>query len=170
MKPDDYIVNLCLSDDLLSRCIEDAKSSSFTYYNKQISTYKNKGPQKIKPVNSAILDELENMIGIKCHKAAYLECVPHFITEPHIDINSTTHRKSCLTWAISFTPSEIAPTLFYEGNTVIARHIYDRRGFILDTRICHGMINNSNTRLLLQLMFDMEPFDLRDAIHGIHTL
>jgi hypothetical protein len=117
-----------------------------------------------------ILDELENIIGIKCHKANYLECIPHFITEPHIDVNSITHRKSCLTWAISFIPSEIAPTLFYEGNTVIARHIYDRRGFILDTRIKHGMINNSNTRVLLQLMFDIEPFDLRNAIHGILAL
>jgi hypothetical protein len=124
------------------------------------------GPQlsKLASVQSKLA--LEKLIGVKSEKCSILLCEPHFIVTPHADAASNAHRKSCLTWVLfPEDPIQCAPTLFYDENDqVIATYMYDEYGFILDTRLKHGMINNHHTRILVQLTFEYEPSYLMSII------
>jgi hypothetical protein len=174
-----YIVNIKLPDDLLKTLQYEAcdigsynvsgypGSNNLNSFIEKLIHKKSAGPQSVKPASAQSKTRLENLIGgIQSEKCTILKCEPNFTITPHVDQQSVGYRKSCLTWVLF--PENIddcAPTLFYnDKNNVIASHKYDRNAFILDTRLKHGMINNNNTRILVQLTFNLEPSELKERI------
>jgi len=171
MNLDDYKVMVALPKDILDRCIKDCLNNDFKhpYTSSRIglnreTTRADTGPQFNMKVSQDIKLDIEKIIGVECVYASYLKSMPNFITLPHTDKDSETFRKSCLTWTLS---DNTVPTIFYSVyNSVIGKYKYDQYGFILDTRIPHGAINKEHQRLMIQLMFDMEPFKLKEIIHA----
>lgn len=174
MNLSDYIVKVSLPEQLLLDCIVDSRDfNSYVPLNPnknlllRLST-KTTGPQRIKYVNPNITASLTSILGVVPEMCLYLVNQPHFITLPHVDEYANSYRKSALTWVIQpLPPSLAAPTLFYDkDNQVINSYTYDSNGFILDTRLRHGMINNNYYRILLQFMLDIEPAELKTKIHA----
>jgi hypothetical protein len=168
MNLNDYIVNIILPEDLFDIACSNSKNlNEFRRYS--LSFYdpnKLPGPDVLL-INDELKNKLENLVGNKCVKAAFILLKPNHTIIPHIDRNSNSHRKSCLTWALNKNYNEVSPTLFYDKNDkVIAAHHYDARAFIIDTRIRHGVVNNDKIRIMLQMMFDMEPLELKRIIES----
>lgn len=162
-----------LLEDLRKEAIyDDYRSRSYTSYDNYIALlnkagYKRSdGPQSSKKVSTHLKAALEDLIGVKAEKAIIIKCDPNFIINPHTDIESSSSRKSCLTWVLfPEDPANCAPTLFYDKDyKVIKQYNYNKLGFILDTRLVHGMINNEHTRILVQLTYDLEPEELQEKI------
>lgn len=135
------------------------------------------------PPSNIIMKRIINMIGIKPGYAHISILDPNIRVYPHRDVGCEADVKSRLTWAISDVTPEFSPTTFYtvkddvtfptgkswalryDQVEVSAEHYWDDYGFIIETRRHHGVLPSSKPRIMLQLQYNMEPDDLRRAIH-----
>lgn len=176
MNLSDYTVNIRLPDDILQKCRDESLNpSDYVIYMPKRGDYyylaapdkiMNKpGPQRVKHVSPNLKNQLENFVGLKSERVAYLKCAPNFVITPHKD-SGVSFRHYCLTWAIMpDPPGEVAPTDFFDdsGNHIASQH-YDNNAFILNTLVTHAMKNNQHTRILLQMMFGMDAAELKAKI------
>ena len=180
MKLTDYEVNIELSEEVKKIAYQEAFNATpynnFGYYGSnsiqsildKITSNASFGPQRSKKLSSNLKRQIEELIGgLTANSGCILWCDPHFIIKPHIDVECNGRRKSCLTWVIYPEPAFVANTLFYnENNNIISRYSYSKKAFILDTRIKHGMVNNEYSRVVVQLMFDIETAILKNKIES----
>jgi hypothetical protein len=108
----------------------------------------------------------ENLIPEVLQKLAFKPIIrtilitkPGAAVPPHKDTYPNEYiRSSCVSWALSPNLVDFSPTLFYDDqNEVVYKHYYTNKGFILNTKLTHGMINNDHERFLFQLTYTKKP-------------
>jgi hypothetical protein len=152
-------IAITLSNDIKLSLINYAKSNSHKYSDHGCMF-------SIGVKDNNITAELLQKLKYKPIMKTILITKPNVVIPPHIDTYPDPYsRSSCVSWALSPDLKEFAPTLFYnEKDEVIYTHKYTSNGFILNTKLRHGMVNNTYERFLFQLTYTKRPEILAESL------
>ncbi len=113
--------------------------------------------------DNPVADKVAEQFSVKPNRVSLMRVAPNATIVPHVD-GKDYQRLSAIVFPILPVMEDFTPTSFYHAGNGNKKYSHSSECYAFDTQQMHGVENNDNYRLSLQLWYDMSLTELKKMI------